>query len=149
MIAFFFSIWHVIRKNLTSVDALFPGIATFVFQIFPKKKASTMEKNIPHFLRISGYVPGNKRREFEQTIKFVFNQLPVDCIEHSLSADVFVEGHYHFFSVWLKDSAMKSFMSSMEFQLLSGAYYTLGDDDEKLVHGPVADIQVFRVSNIN
>ena len=108
-----------------------------------------MEKNSPHFLRISGYVPGNKRREFEQTVKFVFNQLSNDCIEHSLSKDIFVEGHYHFFSVWLTDSAVKLFMSSREFQLLSGAYYTLGDDDERLVHGPVADIQVFRVSNMN
>ena len=108
-----------------------------------------MEKKIPHFLRISGDVPGNKHREFEQTIKFVINHLPDDCIEHSLAADVFVEGHYHFFSVWLSDTAMKLFMSSVEFQLLSGAYYTLGDDNEKLVHGPVADIQTFRVSNIN
>ena len=108
-----------------------------------------MEKNTPHFLQISGNVPGNKRKEFEQTFKFVFNQLPGGCIEHSLSEDVFVEGHYHFFSVWLSDTAMKSFMSSVEFQLLSGAYYTLGDDNEKLVHGPLADIQTFRVSNIN
>ena len=107
-----------------------------------------MGKNTPHFLRISGYVPGNKRREFEQTIKFVFNQLPEDCIEHSLSADVFVEGHYHFFSIWLTDSAMKLFMASVEFQLLTGAYYTLGDEG-KTVHGPVADINAFSVSKMN
>lgn len=106
-----------------------------------------MEKNIPHFLRISGDVPENKRREFEQTFKFVFNQLPAECIEHSLSHDVFANGHYHFFSLWRTGSAMKLFMSSVEFQLLSGAYFTLGDE-EKLVHGPI-DIQSFSVSNMN
>ena len=107
-----------------------------------------MEKNVPHFLRISGDVPGNKRKEFEQTLKFVFNQLPEDCIEHSLCADVFVDGHYHFFSVWLTAKAMRTFMASIEFQLLTGAYFTLGTD-EKTSHGPIADIQAFQVSNMN
>jgi hypothetical protein len=107
-----------------------------------------MEKNIPHFLRVSGDVPGNKRKEFEQTFRFILNQLPGDCIEHSLSLDVFVDGHYHFFSVWLTGSSMKLFMASMEFQLLTGAYFTLGGE-EKTEHGPLADIQVFRVSNMN
>jgi hypothetical protein len=107
-----------------------------------------MDKTTPYFLRISGDVPGNKRREFEQTLKFVFNQLPSECIEHSLSADVFVDGQYHFFSLWLTGSAMKSFMASVEFQLLTGAYFTLGDE-QKTVHGPIADIQAFRVSNMN
>ena len=107
-----------------------------------------MEKNTPHFLRISGDVPGNKRKEFEQTLRFVIHQLPEECIEHSLSADVFVDGHYHFFSVWITANAMKIFMASVEFQLLTGAYFTLGTD-EQTVHGPVADIQTFRVSNMN
>src|SRR4051812_5687902 len=107
-----------------------------------------MDKNILHFLRISGDVPGNKRREFEQTLKFVFHQLPGECIEHSLSADVFVEGHYHFFSLWLTAAAMKLFMASVEFQLLTGAYFTLGCE-EKTEHGPIADIQAFKISNMN
>jgi hypothetical protein len=107
-----------------------------------------MEKYTPHFLRVSGDVARNKRREFEQTFRFVFNQLPAECIEHSLAADVFVDGHYHFFSVWLSANSLKSFMASREFQLLSGAYFALGED-EKTVHGPIAEIQAFRVTNIN
>ena len=107
-----------------------------------------MEKNTLHFLRISGDVPGNKRREFEQTFRFVFNQLPADCIEHSLAADVFVDGHYHFFSLWRTAGAMKTFMKSAEYQLLTGAYFTLGTEEE-MVHGPIADIQAFKVSNMN
>ena len=108
-----------------------------------------MEKNTPHFLRVSGDVPENKRREFEQTLKFVFNQLPPgDCIEHSLSEDVFVDGHYHFFSIWISGKSMKAFMASMEFQLITGAYFTLGGE-EKTIHGPLADIQAFRASNMN
>ena len=107
-----------------------------------------MEKSTPHFLRVSGDVPLNKRREFEQTIKFVFNQLPGGCIEHSLSSDVFIDGHYHFFSLWLTGSSMKAFMASMEFQLITGAYFTLGGE-EQTVHGPLAEIQAFRASNVN
>jgi hypothetical protein len=107
-----------------------------------------MEKTNPHFLRISGDVPVNKRKEFEQTFRFVFNQLPVECIEHSLSEDVFIDGHYHFFSVWLTGSSMKLFMASVEFQLLSGAYFTLGEE-QVTVHGPSADIQCFQVTNMN
>ena len=107
-----------------------------------------MEKNTPHFLRISGDVPGNKRKEFEQTFKFVFNQLPSECIGHSLSADVFVDGRYHFFSLWLSGGAMKFFMASPEFQLLMGAYFTLGDEG-LTIHGPMTDIQSFLVSTMN
>ena len=107
-----------------------------------------MEKNSPHFLRISGYVPGNKRKEFEQTLNFVFNQLPGDCIEHSLSENVFFKGHYHFFSVWLTGNALRLFMASTEFQLLTGAYFALGNE-EKTAYGPLADIQAFHVSNMN
>jgi len=107
-----------------------------------------MEKNTLHFLRISGHVPGSKRREFEQTFKFVFNQLPSECIDHSLAVDVFSDGHYHFFSLWHTANAMKAFMKSVEFQLLTGAYFTLGGE-EKIEHGPMADIQAFKVSNMN
>jgi hypothetical protein len=120
----------------------------FIPHRFPKIKGIAMEKNTPHFLRISGDVPENKRKEFEQTIKFVFNQLPDECIEHSLSRNVFVDGHYDFFSLWVTGSSMKLFMASVEFQLLTGAYFTLGDE-EKIVHGPMADIQTFRVTNMN
>ena len=107
-----------------------------------------MEKNTPHFLRISGDVPENKRKEFEQTFRFVFNQLPDECIEHSLCKNVFIDGNYSFFSIWKTGSSMKAFMQSVEYQLLTGAYFTLGDE-EKIEHGPVADIQAFRVSNMN
>jgi hypothetical protein len=101
-----------------------------------------MEKNTLYFLRISGDVPQNKRKEFEQTFRFVFNQLPSECIEHSLSGDLFVDGHYHFFSLWITGSSLKLFMASVEFQLLTGAYFSLGEE-EKIIHGPVADIQTF------
>ena len=106
-----------------------------------------MEKKTLHFLRISGHVPENKHREFEQTFKFVFNQLPSDCIEHSLSADVFSPNNYHFFSLWISAGSMQNFMSSVEFQLLTGAYFTLGAE-EKILHGPI-NVQTFRVSNMN
>src|SRR3954469_15359056 len=106
-----------------------------------------MEKITLHFLRMSGDVAENKHREFEQTFKFVFNQLPGECIEHSLSEDVFVNGHYHFFSLWLTRSSMKLFIASVEFQLLMGAYFTLVKE-EKTVHDPI-DLDAFEISNMN
>ena len=90
-----------------------------------------MEKDAPRVLRLSGYVPHNKRRAFVQTCRFVFNQMTADCIERSLSADVFVEGYYHFFSLWRTEKHLDMFRASREFQLLIGTYIQLGLDAEK------------------
>jgi quinol monooxygenase YgiN len=84
------------------------------------------ESNLNHFLVISGYISPNKKREFEQTFSLAFSSLSGDCLECNLSADTHKEGNYHFFSLWSNEEAMKSFMISMEFQLMSGAFHALG-----------------------
>ena len=79
-----------------------------------------------HFLKVSGDIAGNKGKEFEQTIRFVFNQLPPECIDRTLSLDIQHDGHYCFFSLWLNEGALKRFLNSEEYQLISGAYDALG-----------------------
>jgi quinol monooxygenase YgiN len=89
-----------------------------------------------HFLKVSGEIAGNKGKEFEQTIRFVFNQLPPECTERSLSLDIHNEGHYFFFSLWLNERALKKFLNSEEYQLIRGAYDALGAM-EISVYGPL------------
>lgn len=101
-----------------------------------------MEEKI-HFLRLTGVIPGKKQREFEQTFRFVFNQLSRNCLEHDLSLDVNFSSKYHFYSLWPSASALAVFMKSQEFQVLEGAYKALGTLDES-TRGELIDIKVFR-----
>jgi quinol monooxygenase YgiN len=84
------------------------------------------EKNLNHFLIISGHISSNKKKEFEQTFRLAFSSLSGDCLEYCLSADTNREGDYHFFSLWSNEGAMKTFMDSMEYQLMNGAFHALG-----------------------
>ena len=85
-----------------------------------------MEKNTPHFLRISGDVPENKRKEFEQTFRFVFNQLPDECIEHSLCKNVFVDGHYSFFFNLAYGKCHESFYAISGVSITHGGIFHTG-----------------------
>jgi quinol monooxygenase YgiN len=84
------------------------------------------ERHSFHFLKISGDISDNKEKEFEQTIRFVFNQLPDECIDRSLTQDTFNAGHYVFYSVWHNERALLKFMKSEEYDLIKGAFETLG-----------------------
>ena len=92
------------------------------------------EKHMAYFLKISGGIAENKAKEFEQTIRFLFNQLPPECIERSLTEDVNNHGHYYFLSLWQNERSLRKFLESEEFQLIKGAYSALGYL-EKTVHG--------------
>lgn len=78
------------------------------------------------FLHISGQIRDNKYKEFEQTFGLGFSTLSKGCISNSLSVDINNEGFYHFFSIWKNDGALKIFLESADFQLLSGAFHALG-----------------------
>ncbi|MEJ0082091.1 MAG: antibiotic biosynthesis monooxygenase [Puia sp.] len=94
------------------------------------------ESHLNHFLVISGHISGNKKKEFEQTFRLAFGSLSEDCLEYCLSVDTNKEGDYHFFSVWSNENAMKSFLNSMEFQLMNGAFHALGSI-KKTMNGSV------------
>jgi len=84
------------------------------------------ERHSFHFLKISGDISSHKEKEFEQTIRFVFNQLPDECTDRSLLQDAFQVGHYTFYSVWQNEQALLKFQKSAVFDLIKGAFETLG-----------------------
>jgi hypothetical protein len=83
------------------------------------------EKHNEHFLRISGVISNAKKKEFEQTIRFVFNQMPPECLEKNLTVDVNNENCYYFFTLWTDEKAKVKFMETNEYQLIKGAYSAL------------------------
>jgi len=97
-----------------------------------------------YFLKLTGYIPENKRKEFEQTFKFVFAQLPHECLDHSLSIDHMRHGYYHFFSLWSSAKVLSNFLNSQEFQVLEGAYDTLGSMVSSM-QGELVDIKLFHL----
>lgn len=82
--------------------------------------------NNQHFLKMTGWVPQNKRKEFEQTFRFVEIQRSPDCLHFKLTVDIFTPNEYHFFSVWPSKESLEAFCVSQEFQVLRGAFQTLG-----------------------
>ena len=84
------------------------------------------ERHSFHFLKISGDISHHKEKEFVQTIRFVFNQLPDECTDRSLLQDTFQEGHYTFYSEWRTEQALLKFQQSDVYDLIKGAFETLG-----------------------
>ncbi len=85
-----------------------------------------MKENTVHCLKMSGKIPLGKRKEFEQTFKFVSNQLSRHCIEFNLCSDTLMPNQYHFLSIWSTRESLDDFCCSNEFHLLAGVYKTLG-----------------------
>lgn len=80
----------------------------------------------------SGTVGENKRKEFEQTVKFILNHVPAGCTRREFSIDVNVSGRYHLLIGWDSLEALNNFKSSDEVRLLQGAIETLGESSEFL-----------------
>jgi hypothetical protein len=107
-----------------------------------------MDKDNLYFLKISAYINSSKHREFEQTVKFIFNHLPSSCLSHNLSLDVYITNLYHFYSIWQHEEGMLAFRSSHEFELLKGAFQTLGDYQDTMA-GKAADAQLFELNQLD
>jgi hypothetical protein len=101
-----------------------------------------------HFLKMSGVIAGNKEKEFEQTIQFVFNQLSSDCLEKVLSTDIHKKDHYYLYYLWNSAGALKKFMGSIELQLIKGAFDTLGNLNQT-VFGTCVETPTLRSKNLN
>jgi hypothetical protein len=101
-----------------------------------------MQNAILYFLKISGTINNSKQREFQQTVQFIFNHLPSECLSHNLTLDVNISNLYHFYSLWQSEEALAEFKFSKEFDLLSGAFQTLGTPHETL-SGKGANAQLF------
>ena len=79
-----------------------------------------------YYLKLSGFIPQDKRLEFEQTYMFVRMQIPETCTNYSITKDVFQENNYSFISYWPLLSNLQHFEQSPPFAVLTGAFRTLG-----------------------
>jgi len=79
-----------------------------------------------YFLKISGEIPPNKQKEFEQTFRLFGEQIPGNCSGYSFSKDLLDNNMYHFFSYWKLLPSLESFRNSNAYFILIGAFKTLG-----------------------
>jgi quinol monooxygenase YgiN len=103
-----------------------------------------MENSKAYFLKMSGVVPPGKQKEFEQTFKFVLNQLSSDCIKFCLATNIFVANEYHFYSLWPSAASLDAFCKSQEFLVIEGAFKALGSQDQN-IRGKNIDTQSFEL----
>ena len=107
-----------------------------------------MDKDTLYFLKISGLISTTKHHEFEQTVQFIFNHLSAACLERNLSLDVGTPNLYHVYALWQSEESLLAFKSSHEFELLKGAFQTLGRYQETMA-GRKADIQLFELNHLD
>lgn len=105
-----------------------------------------MEAEGLYFLKISGTVRMGKHHEIQQTVRFIFNQLPQPCVKRELAIDVDNSNRYHIFMLWQSKAALMDFKSSNVYDVLTGAFQTLGTYQEESGHE--ADVQLFDVIDI-
>ena len=82
--------------------------------------------SIVHILKISGVIAQHRALEFESTVKYTCRIMPEECLEKTLSSDIFEKGVYYFFARWSTEAALKKFIDSEEYQLVRSAYDALG-----------------------
>lgn len=107
-----------------------------------------MDKDALYFLKISGLINKTKHQEFQQTVQFIFNHLSTACLSRNLALDVNTPNLYHFYSLWQSEDSLIAFKSSHEFELLKGAFQTLGQYEETMA-GKKADIQLFELNHLD
>lgn len=79
-----------------------------------------------YLLKISGSIGPSKQKEFEKTIRFVFNMLPSGCLGSHLVLDAFYPNHYYVLTLWRSNSELFAFRHSDEFSIIKGSFDTLG-----------------------
>jgi heme-degrading monooxygenase HmoA len=83
-----------------------------------------------YFHKVSGKIPENKHREFEQTLGLVREKLTSACSGFEFSKDQEDDDHYFFISYWDKLDSMQDFTLSNASVMLLGAFKTLGTLNE-------------------
>jgi hypothetical protein len=95
-----------------------------------------------YLLKVSGSIAPPKHKEFEQTIRFVFNMLPPGCFSSHLAIDILNSDLYHFFTMWHSQSDLAAFKNGNEFQMIKGSFHTLGIPNSSRP-GKLVEIQTF------
>lgn len=101
-----------------------------------------------YLLKISGSIEPAKRKEFEKTIRFVFNMLPSGCLGSHLALDAFYPNHYYVLTLWRSDTELSLFKQSDEFSIITGSYDTLGFINTNTA-SDFARVQAYRIHETN
>ena len=101
----------------------------------------------PYLLKISGSISVEKRKEFEQTVRFVFKLLPDSCFSSHLALDVFNDNLYHLFTLWKSEVDLGKFKRSNEYNVIKGSFQTLGILDN-YVTATWTDVQWFEAKGV-
>ena len=112
------------------------------WQVSKHPNTCRMKNESLYFLKMSGFLEEGKQNEFQQTVQFVCNHLPPECLGYHLAIDVNEPGLYHFYLLWSSKDALKNFKESREFDLLKGAYKTLGSFKDAM-SGKKSDLALF------
>lgn len=83
-----------------------------------------------YFQRVSGIIPQNKHKEFEQTLKLVGAEFPDGCVGMEFTRDLKNIDRYFFISFWDKLDSMEHFEHSSANMVMLGAFRTLGELSE-------------------
>lgn len=79
-----------------------------------------------YYLKISGYIPEDRKLEFEQTCRLAFIQIPRSCREFHMASDLMKEGVYYFSAYWLSNTSLREFTGSSSFIMLVSSFKVLG-----------------------
>jgi hypothetical protein len=90
------------------------------------------------YIKLKGFVPINKKMEFEQTFKLVSTQISNDCLLYNINNPA-TDGIYQFISYWDNKETLCAFTISPAFIILIGAFKTLGELRDQSI-GEVGDI---------
>jgi quinol monooxygenase YgiN len=108
----------------------------------------SMDKNTLYFLKITGFINKSKHQEFQQTVQFIFNHLSAACLNRNLALDINTPNLFHFYSMWQSEDSLLAFKSSHEYELLKGAFKTLGLYEETMA-GKKAELQLFELDYLD
>ncbi len=89
-----------------------------------------------------------KQKEFHQTVRFILNHLSADCLGSNLAHDVNDADLYHFYSLWSSEGSLRKFENSNEFQMLKGAFKTLGNYQDTM-WGKKSELTLFDLNNLD
>ena len=128
------------------VFGIAPALRFILDYIPPPINLSIIMDKKSYLLKISGSIGSTKHREFEQTIRFVFNLLPASCFSSHLAHDTFHPHLYHVMTLWHSAPDLTAFRNSEEFNLIRGSFQTLGFLDRS-VAAILVDEHTFEITD--
>jgi hypothetical protein len=91
-----------------------------------------------YLLKISGFIPEKKYREFEQSLAEIREQIKDDCTDFTISRDLKENSLYYVSIYWNNKQSYETFLHSRDYQVLHGSFRVLGSI-KKITAGEISD----------